>query len=686
MHKLQPSPSPWHAGEKQLQARVGVAEQMEVFGRKVIRDYLPEQHRDFYHQLPFVLIGTVAADGHAWAGVLEGSPGFAHSPEPRTLQLDVPLDPRDPCSTALQDGTAIGLLGIELHSRRRNRLNGQVFGCHAGGMSIAVDQAFGNCPQYIQLRQFQPPQVEVDRHLPAEQSDRLDPRAGAMIARADTFFVASYVQLADGRRAVDVSHRGGQAGFVRVEGNRLTIPDFAGNLHFNTLGNLLLNPCAGLLFIDFTTGDLLQLSGKTELTLEGEAIQAFQGAERLWHLEVEQVVQRPAALSLRWQFQSYSPHSLMTGNRAHADARLAATVMREQWRPWRVARIVENSSTIRSFYLVPADGAGIPTFRAGQHIPLRLHIPGQPHPLIRTYSLSRAPSDGVLRISVKRDGIVSTYLHEQLAVGDMIEARAPLGQFVLDDEQRRPVVLLGAGVGASPLLAMLREAVQQNGRRRRSLTVWWIQSARNLAELAFRDELRELQQRVGDSIHLVRVLSRPEVEARDSGAFELDGRIDIALLKALLPFDDYDFYLCGPGSFTQDLYDGLRALNISDQRIHAESFGPSSLCRRPDQAHPDVVLPPAANRAVPVLFAKSAKEARWTPASGSLLELAESRGLSPEFSCRGGSCGICKTRIVSGEVAYPQPPAAFPETGHALICRAVPAASADGIAPLVLDL
>lgn len=677
--------SPWHAGEKQLQARVGVAEQMEVFGRQVIRDYLPEQHRDFYRQLPFVLMGTVAADGRAWAGVIEGKPGFAHSPEPQTLQLDVNLDPRDPCSAGLLDGNAVGLLGIELHSRRRNRLNGQVCGRHAGGMSIAVDQAFGNCPQYIQRRQFQLRQVEADHHRPAEQSDHLDARARAMIAQADTFFVASYVQLEDGRLAVDVSHRGGQAGFVRVEGSRLTIPDFAGNLHFNTLGNLLLNPCAGLLFIDFARGDLLQLSGSTELTLEGEAIQSFQGAERLWHLEVEKVVFRPSALRLRWQFESYSPNSLMTGYWTQADARMASAAIREQWRPWLVARIVEESRTIRSLYLEPADGAGMPTFHAGQHIPLRVHIPGQPHPLIRTYSLSSAPSDDFLRISVKRDGIVSTYLHEQLEIGSLIETRAPQGQFVLDVEQRRPVVLLAAGVGAAPLLAMLREILYQNYRHRRSRSIWWIQSARNLSELAFRDELSELQQRAGYPLHLVRLLSQPEDGAHDSEASELDGRIDIPLLKALLPFDDYDFHLCGPSSFTQDLYDGLRGLNISDQRIHAESFGPSSLRRRLDLSSPVVALPSAATSAVPVLFEKSAKEARWNPQSGSLLELAESRGLSPEFSCRGGSCGTCKTRIVSGQVAYPQPPAELPESGQVLICCAIPAA-ADGAHMLVLDL
>ncbi len=155
----------------------------------------------------------------------------------------------------------------------------------------------------------------------AQRMSSLDDAATAMIRGADTFFVASYVDV-DNSRAVDVSHRGGLAGFVQVEGDCLTIPDFAGNLHFNTLGNLLLNPRAGLLFIDFTSGDLLQVSGHTEIILEGPQVEAFQGAERLWKLHVQHVVRRPAALALRWRFDGVSPNSLLTGTWEQAATRL----------------------------------------------------------------------------------------------------------------------------------------------------------------------------------------------------------------------------------------------------------------------------------------------------------------------------------------------------------------------------
>jgi ferredoxin len=198
--------------------------------------------------------------------------------------------------------------------------------------------------------------------------------------------------------------------------------------------------------------------------------------------------------------------------------------------------------------------------------------------------------------------------------------------------------------------------------------------------------VERLLESAGDAVKVVRLLSQPESEALEGEDFDFTGRIDVARLTELLDVEDYDqldFVVCGPGSFTQALYDGLRELDIRDVRIHAETFGPSTLRRQPD---PDAIVieqPPAATSSVPVVFQRSAKEARWQPEGGSLLELAESRGLNPEFSCRGGSCGTCRTRLVSGQVHYPQPPAEIPEEGEVLICCAIPA---QGSQPLVLDL
>ena len=257
-----------------------------------------------------------------------------------------------------------------------------------------------------------------------------------------------------------------------------------------------------------------------------------------------------------------------------------------------------------------------------------------------------------------------------------------MGSFTLQGGSDRPLVLIGAGVGITPLMAMLREQLAMRMGRR----IHVFQGARSLAELPFQRELAQLQRQAGALLTVHRALSQPEPEALPGRDYEHAGRLGIEQVKAALPLDDYDFYLCGPASFTQDLYEGLRAVHVPDGRIHAEAFGPSTLRRHGNDNQPVLQQPPAASEPVPVYFASSAKEARWAPASGTLLELAEARGLSPNFSCRGGSCGTCKTRLVSGQVHYPNPPAELPENGTVLICCAVPAKLEEGAQALVLAL
>ncbi|MGY2376505.1 flavin-nucleotide-binding protein [Pseudomonas sp. SDO524_S393] len=303
--------SPWHAGELQLQESAGVVDRMAVVGPKVIRDHLPEQHRDFYPLLPYLVLGAVDEQGVPWATLVEGAPGFVHSPDPQTLQIDSLPSSSDPAHGALHPGASVGLLGIDLNTRRRNRMNGHIGNLDHEGFSVDVVHTYGNCPKYIQLRP-----VDSIARKPGTQVERvsgLDGAAQSLIRQADTFFVATYVDN-DGERSVDVSHRGGNTGFVRVDGNVLTIPDFTGNMFFNTLGNLQVNPVAGLLFIDFESGDVLQLFGRTSLILDGPEVAAFEGAHRLWTVTVEQLVRRPAALALRWQFSEFSPHSLAQGS------------------------------------------------------------------------------------------------------------------------------------------------------------------------------------------------------------------------------------------------------------------------------------------------------------------------------------------------------------------------------------
>jgi ferredoxin-NADP reductase/predicted pyridoxine 5'-phosphate oxidase superfamily flavin-nucleotide-binding protein len=686
--------SPWHPGEIALQTKVGVVERMDDVGRRVLRNYLIEQHRQFYPQLPFIVMGAVDKRGDAWATLRANHPGFLQSHDPRALSVSLTRDFDDPADGGMEDGDAIGMLGIELHTRRRNRLNGNIRRLAADRFEVKVGQSYGNCPQYIQQRD-----VAFIRD-PSQQTekapvflDRLDARATEIIANADTFFVASYVDREDGgRRQVDVSHRGGKAGFVRIgDDGVLTIPDFAGNLFFNTLGNLLANPRAGLVFADFENGDLLQLSGEAEVILESPEIAAFQGAERLWRFRPQRIVYRPDALPLRWNFRNEgrSPNSLMTGSWGEAARRLKAAELSKNWRRFRIAGIVEESATIRSFHLEPIDGGGLIPHLAGQHLPIRLKPEGAENPVIRTYTLSTAPSDGTYRISVKRQGIVSRHLHEVARQGDIIEARAPAGAFAIDAAQPRPAVLLAAGVGITPLLAMLRHIVYEGLRKRRMRPTWMIYSAHDKSERAFAGEIKELVATSDGAARLVRVLSDTEgaIEGED---YDLAGRIDMTLLKSVLPFDDYDFYLCGPTGFMQSIHDGLTGLGIAEIRVHAETFGPVTLKRKADQNKADqnvtsLLARTAATTSVSVHFMRSAKEALWKPHSGTLLEFAEARGLAPEFSCRHGTCGSCRTKVLAGAVAYRRQPTASIGRDEALICCSVPAADSEG-GSLKLDL
>jgi predicted pyridoxine 5'-phosphate oxidase superfamily flavin-nucleotide-binding protein len=304
------STSPWHRGEQILQEREGVVERLAELGARIVRDFMPEQHRAFFAQLPFLVLGAVDAQGAPWASLVEGAPGFLSSPDPRTLRVDALPDAGDPIAPLLRPGAALGALGIELPTRRRNRANGVIEATDARGFALHVQQSFGNCPQYIQTR-ARAAGVDARTRAVEDLGASLDDVARAQIERADTFFVASYAD--EGTRAVDVSHRGGKPGFVRVDGDVLTIPDFAGNLQFNTLGNLLLNPRAGLCFVDFARGDLLQLSGATELVFDGPELASFAGAERLWRCRVQRALRRSGALALRMQFSAYSPFSLRTG-------------------------------------------------------------------------------------------------------------------------------------------------------------------------------------------------------------------------------------------------------------------------------------------------------------------------------------------------------------------------------------
>lgn len=306
----------FHEGERALQERVGNRPRMAQIGAQLLRAWMPDQHREFFRNLPFVVVGGLDARGQPWATTLAAPAGFIESPSPQHLRIHAIPDATSPLAEALRPGMPLGLLGIEPHTRRRNRVNGVVTAVTSTGFEVEVRQSFGNCPKYIQARR--PTFIPGHRAGAVSQCKALTPAMAALIRRADTLFIASAHPRAaadeDRAHGVDVSHRGGKPGFVRVDDDAtLTLPDFAGNGFFNTLGNLLVHSRAGLLIPDFDTGDLLLLAVEAAIVWEGQEVAAFAGAQRLLRLRIHEARMMEAALPLRWSAADLSPQLLATG-------------------------------------------------------------------------------------------------------------------------------------------------------------------------------------------------------------------------------------------------------------------------------------------------------------------------------------------------------------------------------------
>jgi ferredoxin-NADP reductase/predicted pyridoxine 5'-phosphate oxidase superfamily flavin-nucleotide-binding protein len=678
--------SPFHKGEIQIQERLGLSARMEVHGRKAIRALMPDQHREFFPLLPFILVGSVDEGGQPWASMLVARPGFVQAPDAAHLRVTAKAPFGDPLLHTLKFGASLGMLGIELHTRRRNRANGQVEKIDADGFTLAVQQSFGNCPQYIQGRDTSlSNQIDAVAYAKQEKfvshSDRLDASAQALISNADTFFIASSFKGGEGEMSVpsgvDVSHRGGKPGFVRIDDEcTLTIPDFVGNFFFNTLGNLLLEPRAGLLFVDFTNGNVLHLAGKAEIIWDGDELKSVTGADRLLRFRVTQAIFVEASLPLRWSAPAASPILARTGSWEDAARSILAGKVPNVYRRFRIQSAVNESATIRSLLLVPVDGLGVASHEPGQFLPIRISLPdasGETTSLLRTYTISDAPNGSSYRLSVKREsaGAASNWLH-QATIGSELEALAPRGKFHFNMASNRPVVLLSAGVGITPMVAMLNTILVNGGRTRYPNRLIFIHGARNSDEHAFSSDLRALASKHSNfSLHIA--YSNPHETDVLGTNHDSVGRVDIALVKRLLSLDDYEVYLCGPAAFMQSLHAALRSLHIPENQIHSESFGPAAVASpKPVKISAATPAKIESAEAVEVVFSTSGITAQWRPESGTLLELAEANGLSPAFSCRSGICGTCATKLCKGDVVYSEEPMAEMNAGEVLICCATP--------------
>ena len=296
--------SSYHRGELEVQERAGVREMAARVG-KVIRPFVPSAARGFLLEQPMAVVASVDDGGRPWASLLVGEPGFVRAPDERTVAIDARPLPGDPLRDNLRDGAEVGLLAIDLETRRRMKAKGVVARVLPnGGFEVRTERVYALCPKYIQARAWE---FAADPTVPegnAKRGRALTGEQRARIIRADTFFVASFHP----ETGADASHRGGRPGFVEVaDEGTLLWPDYVGNKMFNTLGNISENPRAGLLFADFEGGDTLQLTGEARVVWDPESAARFAGAERLVEFRVEEAIEIADASPLRWRFLEYSP-------------------------------------------------------------------------------------------------------------------------------------------------------------------------------------------------------------------------------------------------------------------------------------------------------------------------------------------------------------------------------------------
>lgn len=420
-----------------------------------------------------------------------------------------------------------------------------------------------------------------------------------------------------------------------------------------------------------------------------DIVKIADGPERITVAEVDALLYLPVhsreqleralripALSKGWQgsFQAMLQQDL-NSKTAAGNPGLANEEEAPAWpgfRQMRVANISKESDSVTSFILKPNDGQPLPLFQAGQFVVLRLHLDPEKPPVFRSYSLSDLPVADHFRISVKRElnGIGSSFLCSRTQPDDLLDVSAPRGSFTLRPSEN-PVVLLSAGVGATPVMSMLHSLAAERSQQE----IWWIYGARNSVDHPFAEESRSLLKQLSRGRGYI-VYSRPAAIDKVGADFDAPGHIDAALLERIGVPRNSDFYLCGPPSFLQNLSDGLRNWGVPTENAHTEIFG-SLEAITPGMAQ--VVHTPHLPQGVPgsgplISFARSGIAVAWDQKFASLLELAEACDVPVRWSCRSGVCHTCMTGLIGGSITYNPEPLERPAPGNVLVCCSQPTA------------
>lgn len=359
------------------------------------------------------------------------------------------------------------------------------------------------------------------------------------------------------------------------------------------------------------------------------------------------------------------------------------------WRKFRVAQKISECEDVFSFVLEPHDGKQIPGFRPGQYLTFGLDIPGREKQVVRCYSLSSAPADSnFYRVTIKKEkappkqpelppGVGSSFFVDVVKVGDLLNVEAPTGHFYLDMDRQTPIVLLSAGVGITPVLSMAREIAATGSKRE----TWFFFVCRSRADYMLKAEVDRLAATC-DNIHVHICYSRPGKEDVKGKDYHSEGRLNVDVLKEVLPSNNYDYYMCGNGAFMASLYEGLIEWGVPDAKIHYEAFGPATIKKASEKKTGDTLTlkksAVGASSAFNITFGKSGKVVAWDPSLGNLLDFARANNVRIDSGCCAGSCGSCSVAIKEGEVEYLKE--CSPEAGSCLTCVCQPKSN------LVLDV
>ena len=338
-------------------------------------------------------------------------------------------------------------------------------------------------------------------------------------------------------------------------------------------------------------------------------------------------------------------------------------------RPMQVAAVVDEALDCKSFYLTPEDGRPLPRFEPGQYLTFELPNKSNQEPLVRCYSLSDRPREDYYRVTIKHvkppadhpnvpPGQGSSYFHEQVQVGSVLQVRAPQGAFFLDPRQEVPVVLIGSGIGITPIVSMLHSIVHDRSERQ----VYVFAGFGNSREHPLDEQLRDLCQE-SENVHLHINYSRPTSSDARGSDYQRRGYVDLPTLREMLPSNNFRFYVCGPAAMMESLVPALLDWGVPEDHIYFEAFGPASVRTSRKKHHCGPVN---------INFARAKKEAVWNEENSTLLDFAESNGVRLASGCRAGNCGQCLTKVRSGRFTHIKPPGVSVEEGQCLTCIAVP--------------